>query len=512
MRRALGCAMLVLWSGVVSGNQSSEALKARQAEARRQQTEVQERIYALQKEIDRQTVSRADAATALRDSETAISNLNRRLDELVGQDKAVRADLASLAEKISQGRSEVKRQQAELADQLRAQYASGLSPWTALLSGEDPQQIGRELSYLAYVSQAQADAVRALDNGVKKLAQLQTSRTRRQAELKALTEEAEQKKAELEAQQAERQTVLARIEADLKQQQAQSKTLERNEKRLESLVDGLQTEIARQQEAERIAREKRAAEAARRAQLAREKAERERREAEARAREAQDAAERARRQAEPVRVAPEDSVVTVQAEEVEISRVPETAGGKASQVATLTPPPAAPEVRPAVPAPASPSPSRPEARAPEPEPEPEAADEPDTEPVTPSGGLSKNMTPPVKGEIQGRFGMARPDGGVWRGIVLRAPEGTRVRPVAVGKVAYAGWFNGFGNLMVIDHGQGFLTVYAYNQSLLRQVGDVVRPSDAIATVGATGGQVESGLYFEIRQNGKPVNPQLWLKR
>ena len=510
MRRALGCAMLVLWSGVVSGNQSSEALKARQAEARRQQAEVQERISALQKEIDRQTVSRADAATALRESETAISNLNRRLDELVGQDKAVRADLASLAEKISQGRSEVKRQQAELADQLRAQYASGLSPWTALLSGEDPQQIGRELSYLAYVSQAQADAVRALDDGVKKLAQLQASRTRRQVELKALTEETEQKKTELEAQQAERQTVLARIEADLKQQQAQSKTLERNEKRLESLVDGLQTEIARQQEAERIAREKRAAEAARRAQLAREKAERERREAEIRAREAQEAAERARLQAEPVKVSPEEGVVTVQAEDVEASRVPEADAGKASQGATQTPSPAAPEARPAVPAPAPPSPARPEARAPEPE--SEVADEPDVEPVAPSGGLSKNMAPPVKGEIQGRFGMARPDGGVWRGIVLRAPEGTRVRPVAAGKVAYAGWFNGFGNLMVIDHGQGFLTVYAYNQSLLRQVGDVVRPSDAIATVGATGGQVESGLYFEIRQNGKPVNPQLWLKR
>ncbi|MFA5596097.1 MAG: peptidoglycan DD-metalloendopeptidase family protein [Pusillimonas sp.] len=489
MRRALGCAMLVLWAGVVSGNQPSEALKARQAEARRQQAEVQERISALQKEIDRQTVSRADAATALRESETAISSLNRRLDELVGQDKAVRADLASLAEKISQGRSEVKRQQAELADQLRAQYASGLSPWTALLSGEDPQQIGRELSYLAYVSQAQADAVRALDDGVKKLAKLQASRTRRQAELKALTEEAEQKKTEIEAQQAERQSVLARIEADLKQQRSQAKTLERNEKRLESLVDGLQAEIARQQEAERIAREKRAAEAARRAQLAREKANRERREAEAR--EARAAAERARQQAEPVRVAPEEGVVTVQAQDADAARAPEATGGKASQVATLTPPPVKPEVR---------------------APEPEPADESEAEPVAPSGGLTKNMASPVKGEVQGRFGMARPDGGVWRGIVLRAPEGTRVRPVASGKVAYAGWFNGFGNLMVIDHGQGFLTVYAYNQSLLRQVGDVVRPSDAIATVGATGGQVESGLYFEIRQNGKPVNPQLWLKR
>ncbi len=495
MRRALGCAMLVLLSGVVSGNQPSEALKARQAEARRQQAEVQERISALQKEIDRQTVSRADAATALRESETAISNLNRRLDELVGQDKAVRADLASLAEKITQGRAEVKRQQAELADQLRAHYASGLSPWTALLSGDDPQQIGRDLSYLAYVSQAQAQAVRALDNGVKKLAQLQASRTRRQSELKALTEEAEQKKTELQAQQSERQAVLVRVEADLKQQRAQAKTLERNEQRLESLVDGLQVELARQQEVERIAREKRAAEAARRAQQAREKAERERREAEARDREAQAAAERARQQAKPVNLSPTESVVTVQAEDADAGREPTSVSGGASQVAALTP------------APVAPRPAKPEVREPEPAQEPA-----DTEPVTPSGGLSKNLTPPVKGDIQGRFGMARPDGGVWRGIVLRAPEGTRVRPVAAGKVAYAGWFNGFGNLMVIDHGQGDLTVYAYNQSLLRQVGDVVKPSDTIATVGATGGQVESGLYFEIRQNGKPVNPQLWLKR
>ena len=484
MWRALGCAMLVLWSGVASGNSSSEALKARQAEARRQQTEMQARISALQKDIDKQIASRADAADALQASETAISTLNRRLEELVAQDKSVRVDLATLAVQISEGRADVERHQAELAERLRAQYASGLSPWTALLSGNDPQDIGRELNYLGYVSQAQAQAVRKLDAGVKRLAQLQASRIRRQTELDALTKEAEQKKSELQAQKEERQKVLARVEADLKQQRAEAKTLERNEKRLESLVDGLQVELARQQEAERIAREKRAAEAARRA---REKAEREQREAQARAeaqaaraRDAAAAAERARQQAEPIRVTPETAVVTVQAEDVESDRKP---------------------VEPAKPPVVQPVQTRSD------------KDEPaDTEPVSPSDGLSKNMAPPVKGEIQGRFGMARPDGGVWRGIVLRAPEGTRVRPVAAGKVAYAGWFNGFGNLMVVDHGQGYLTVYAYNQSLLKQVGDAVKPSDTIATVGATGGQVESGLYFEIRHNGKPVNPQLWLKR
>ena len=507
MWRALGCAMLVLWSGVASGNQSAEALKARQAEARRQQTELQERISALQKDIDKQTASRSDAASALKASETAISNLNRRLEELADQDKAVKADLVKLAAQIAEGRADVERRQSELADQLRAQYASGLSPWTALLSGDDPQEIGRELSYLAYVSRAQAQAVRKLDAGVKRLAQLQGARTRRQAELEALTKETEQKKAELQNQQQERKGVLAKIEADLVKQRAEAKTLERNGKRLESLVDGLQVELARQQEAERISREKRAAEAARRAREAREKAEREAIEAQARAREAEAAAQRARQQVQPVKVAPETDVVTVQAEDVEGASMQGASGqtggaavaGKALQP-SVDPAPAPPKRAPAVVAPQS-------------EASTAVDDEPqDTEPLGSSAGLKKNLVHPVKGEIQGRFGMERPDGGVWRGIVLRAPEGTRVRPVAPGKVAYAGWFNGFGNLMVIDHGQGYLTVYAYNQSLLKQVGDVVRTSDVIATVGATGGQVESGLYFEIRHNGKPVNPQLWLKR
>lgn len=492
MRRVLGCAMLVLWAGVASGNQSSQALEARQAEARRQQTELRERIAELQKDIDKQTSSRDDAASALRESESAISGINRRLDELERQDKVVRAQLATLETQIAKGKADVERHQAELADQLRAQYAGGLSPWAALLSGDNPQEIGRELGYLGYVSQAQADSVRALDASVKRLSRLQTNQVARQAELAELTTETSQKKVELEAQKAERLKVLARIDSELKTQRQQAKTLARNETRLESLVDGLQVEIARQREAERIAREKRAAEeAARRAAEAKAKAERERLAAEQRAKAAE--AERQAKALEQVRVAPETDVVTVDAignDDAEPAKTQETA-----------PPPQV-------------------ARRPAERMAPTAADDEDSGPTEPESaepvavlkGLSKNLPLPVKGEIQGRFGMERPDGGVWRGIVLRAREGTRVRPVAPGRVAYAGWFNGFGNLLIVDHGQGYLSVYAYNQSLLRQVGDTVKVSDAIATVGATGGQVESGLYFEIRHNGKPVNPQLWLGR
>jgi septal ring factor EnvC (AmiA/AmiB activator) len=112
--------------------------------------------------------------------------------------------------------------------------------------------------------------------------------------------------------------------------------------------------------------------------------------------------------------------------------------------------------------------------------------------------------------VQGRFGVSRPDGGVWRGIVLRVPEGTPVHAVAPGTVVYANWLRGFGNLIIVDHGQQYMTVYGYNQALLKQVGDRVAAGDTIASAGATGGQVESGLYFEIRHGGAPVDPAQWL--
>jgi len=125
-------------------------------------------------------------------------------------------------------------------------------------------------------------------------------------------------------------------------------------------------------------------------------------------------------------------------------------------------------------------------------------------------GLRHGLAAPVRGQVQGRFGVDRPDGGVWRGVVLRAAEGTPVKVVAPGTVVYADWLRGFGNLIIVDHGQQYLTVYAYNQSLLKRVGDSVAAGDTIATVGATGGQVESGLYFEIRHRGAPVDPAQWL--
>ena len=84
--------------------------------------------------------------------------------------------------------------------------------------------------------------------------------------------------------------------------------------------------------------------------------------------------------------------------------------------------------------------------------------------------------------------------------------------VADGTVVYADWLRGFGNLLILDHGSGYMSLYGYNEGLLRQVGDGVKGGDAVAQVGASGGAEESGLYFELRHDGKPFDPLRWVAR
>jgi septal ring factor EnvC (AmiA/AmiB activator) len=125
--------------------------------------------------------------------------------------------------------------------------------------------------------------------------------------------------------------------------------------------------------------------------------------------------------------------------------------------------------------------------------------------------LRGKLALPVRGEIASRFGKPRPEGGTtWKGLFIRAAEGAEVRAVAAGEVVFADWLRGFGNLLIIDHGHGYLSLYSNNESLYKQATDPVRAGDAIATVGNTGGQAEPGLYFELRHQGKPFNPMTWV--
>jgi septal ring factor EnvC (AmiA/AmiB activator) len=119
---------------------------------------------------------------------------------------------------------------------------------------------------------------------------------------------------------------------------------------------------------------------------------------------------------------------------------------------------------------------------------------------------------PVRGELIGRFGAPRGAAGIEaKGVFIRAPEGQPVRAIAGGQVVYAEWMRGFGNLLIVDHGEAYLSIYANNDSLLKQVGDVIAPGETIATTGASGGNEETGLYFELRHLGKAFDPLRWVQ-
>lgn len=124
--------------------------------------------------------------------------------------------------------------------------------------------------------------------------------------------------------------------------------------------------------------------------------------------------------------------------------------------------------------------------------------------------LKGKLRLPVKGTVVGRFGTPRAEGGTsWKGIYIRAAEGAQVQAVAAGRVVFSDWLRGFGNLMILDHGDGFLSVYGNNESLLLEAGENASAGAAIATVGNSGGNPQSGLYFELRHQGQAFDPLKW---
>jgi septal ring factor EnvC (AmiA/AmiB activator) len=131
-----------------------------------------------------------------------------------------------------------------------------------------------------------------------------------------------------------------------------------------------------------------------------------------------------------------------------------------------------------------------------------------TGPALQVGGLSW----PVNGSLLARYGGPMPDGRTSQGVLIAAPAGTTVKAVADGRVVFADWMNGYGLILIIDHGNGYMSLYAHNDALLRDAGDQVRRGEALASVGNSGGQGRAALYFELRRDGQPVNPDAWLRR
>ncbi|HLF66496.1 MAG TPA: peptidoglycan DD-metalloendopeptidase family protein, partial [Gammaproteobacteria bacterium] len=118
---------------------------------------------------------------------------------------------------------------------------------------------------------------------------------------------------------------------------------------------------------------------------------------------------------------------------------------------------------------------------------------------------------PVKGKVLHRFGEVYEADSTWQGILIAAPTGTPVHAIYAGQVVYADWLRGLGLIVIVNHGNDYLSLYAHNQSLYKNVGDQVAANEMIAEVGKSGSVADSGLYFEIRFKGEVQNPASWLR-
>lgn len=132
-------------------------------------------------------------------------------------------------------------------------------------------------------------------------------------------------------------------------------------------------------------------------------------------------------------------------------------------------------------------------------------------PAKPFGDLRGQLPWPVQGGILERFGSKRFET-TWDGAVINAKEGADVHAVAAGRVVYADWLRGYGLMLIVDHGKGYLSLYAFNQNLHKNVGDAVAAGETLASVGRSGGRNRAALYFGIRHNGKAVDPEKWCRK
>jgi septal ring factor EnvC (AmiA/AmiB activator) len=463
----LSCALAFATGNVQAAGRPTERSKQK-AQAEAQRAGIQQKLNALKKDISRTESEKEDAADELSESEEAISNANRSLRELADEQSATNARLQDLGTQQERLAQTIANQKQQLARLLREHYVAGNEDRIKLLlSGDNPNRINRDLQMMAYVSQAQAKLLGSLRTNLAAVEANQADTQNAKDELEEIAQEQRQQKAVLEKEKARHASLLANLSSKLVTQRKEANKLEQDAQRMSGLVDRL-TRLIREQEIAAAAERKRQQElAAARAKAAAEAKAR----ALARARERQLERERLAREAakagKPYKPPP-----PVKEEEPRVAEEPaETRPARSADTAL-------------------------------------AAD-------LPSGAfesLRGRLSAPIAGTVAARFGAKRADGPAWKGMFIKAAEGTDVRAIGPGRIVHAQWMRGWGNVIIVNHGGGeYLSIYGFNETLLKHVGDSVKAGEVIATAGSTGGNGESGLYFELRHLGKPIDPAGWVK-
>jgi septal ring factor EnvC (AmiA/AmiB activator) len=471
------------------------------AQAEEQRAGLQQKLSELKRDISRTESAKDDASDTLAESEVAISNANRSLRELASEQAEIGVKLSHLALERKQLGSTLALQKTQLAALLREHYVAGNEDRIKLLlSGDNPNRINRDLQMMAYVSQAQARFLTELRANLL-ATEINEQKTRSGKEaLDEIALEERQHKNSLEQEKTRRAALLSSLASRLTAQRKEAGNVVRDEKRMATLVDRLGQLIKEQAQAAAAAKLRQERLAAARAEAARvvaaAKAEAAAR-AEALARANAARLARAKEQVERARLAQEKAKA---AGKVAPPFKPEPIDADEPAIAQQPAPVVVVVPRPVAPKPVAPIPEPQEAVV--------------LAPAPPDGAfaaLRGQMRAPVAGQVAAKFGSKRGDGPSWKGVFIRAAEGADVKAVAAGRIVFSEWLRGFGNLIIVDHGGQYMSIYGNNQTLLKRAGALVKSGDSIASAGNSGGNEESGLYFELRHQGRAFDPASWVK-
>ena len=360
---------------------------------------LRKRIAAMQRDMDKTSESKSEVADALRESERAISNSNRKLAELAAQQALVDQKISQLQGQQQKLSVDMAEQQMLLGKLLYQQYLGGEQEYLKLLlDNQDPNQMARDLLYYQYIARSRASWLTNLRDNLASLNTISVATREQRKELASLRTQQTAQKSTLEKEQQARKRLLAKISLQLHQQRREFTHLQRNENRLSQLVARIAKMLAQSRSKPK-------------------------------------------------------SKSLFRNDDLPDNRFD----------------------------------------------------------GNPFEQLKGQLTLPVRGEITNRFGSLRPDSTVhWSGLFIKSPGGQAIKAIASGQVVFADWLRGFGNLLIIDHGNGYMSLYGYNETLYKQVGDVLRGGDTIATVGNSGGNEDFGLYFELRHQSQPLDPMKWV--
>ena len=377
MRRAPLLLILLLATGL---SPAGEAPDRRRTES--DLKAIASQIQRVQEQVRRDAVERDRLSRDLRESEESVSGARGELARL----RAERADRAAERARIETERrtrqAALTRAQDSLTAQIRAAYILGRNePLKLLLNQKDPAQAGRNFAYYGYFGRMRASQIRAINENIARIDELQTKLDQEDAELAKLELAQKTQVGQLEQARQRRGKVLASLEQESRNRSEALARLQRQQAGLEKLLKDLNRAL------------------------------------------------------EKFPVDANDAFAKLRGE----------------------------------------------------------------------------LAWPVEGKLVARFGETRAGGVKWNGVLIAAERGTPVRAVYHGRVAYADWLPGLGLLMIIDHGNGYLSLYGHNERLYRAAGAQVRAGDTIAGVGDSGGRSQDELYFEIRRGGKPVDPRPWFK-